>query len=175
MNIISTDQFVYNTSIYFSQEGDFGVLATDTSFISCSNTNPLIAQIPASVIDTILPLVLINEPLNNTDTIFSNNQITIDSLICLLSSNIIEFNETQHLNIFPNPAESIIEVQFDGKQAYSLEEIYIELYDLKGCYLGKIRSRGNNIYDVSNIPPGFYFLKLNIGDKSYFEKLTILN
>lgn len=160
-HIISTDQFVSNTSVYFSREGDFGVLATDTSFISCVNTYPSITQIPFSIRDTVLPLFLTNEPINNIDTIASNNQLTNDILICLLNSNTTAVNETHHISIFPKPANEIITIT--GLNANGNKQQMMKLNDMTGrTMLTQPLNTDNETQEIniSSVSSGSYILSI---------------
>ncbi len=73
--------------------------------------------------------------------------------------------EIQILSIYPNPAEDFIVVT--GVD----ELIFVSIYSSSGQILKRIRTElGGTIIDISNLPPGIYFIGLDQGKKIPFIK-----
>lgn len=79
-------------------------------------------------------------------------------------------NETKRYEFYPNPAQNFLFVQFEPEGTGKLA-----LIDLQGKLLREeILHPGIQTLDVSNIPNGIYFLKIQSEKEVYTEKITIL-
>ena len=77
-----------------------------------------------------------------------------------------ETNEFR-FTLFPNPVSDLLYISIQADK----DNINIELYDLQGRKLNQqIMSFGVNTIDVSSLAPGYYFIKLSDGKKSWIEK-----
>ena len=88
-----------------------------------------------------------------------------------------ELGVLSKLNVFPMPARDNINIEFELKEAGSLE---ISLYDINGIKIQDIYNDfyGIGIYknniDISNLESGSYFLMAKTDKENIFEKLIVV-
>jgi len=86
-------------------------------------------------------------------------------------------NQTAISNIFPNPFNPNINIEF---QLDKHSNIDIKIYDLNGRLVNNLINRNYNIgthivtWDASSFSSGIYFVKLKSGDKIITEKIELL-
>ena len=83
-------------------------------------------------------------------------------------------DKAQELDVFPNPAGSLISIR--GIEAIRGASYSIEVYNASGQLVQTHLSTGLSLktIDVSNLPPGFYLLKVlseNLTAQSRFIKM----
>jgi len=74
-------------------------------------------------------------------------------------------------NIYPNPANDVVTVELDGLQKMDA----IQLVDLSGRVLKEWTTNDETklSLDISEIPSGYFILKLNSGSKNWSKKLIV--
>jgi hypothetical protein len=99
--------------------------------------------------------------------------VIIDNFV-VESSLANSFNEANSFVVFPNPVNDKINISFNSK---SNEKVNFELNDMQGRLIFKKSDMesviGNFEYalDVTNIPSGFYLLKISQGNYNYSTKI----
>lgn len=107
------------------------------------------------------------------DSIF-NGCVTIQPFINGIG-NILSMVE--RLNIFPNPVESTFAISFDVKEA---AKVSAKLYSLEGKLVEELFSAQlgegtfSKSFNINQVPPGIYFMKLNAGESSTTQKIIKL-
>lgn len=85
----------------------------------------------------------------------------------IYSTSNVEEMSAMGVNIFPNPADDVIQIQ----SGILIKELYI--VDL----LGKTVRTANNIFtadiDISSLNPGIYFVKIKVNDKLLTQKIIV--
>jgi hypothetical protein len=73
------------------------------------------------------------------------------------------------VSIYPNPSSNIVNISTD----ITLDEI--DIITINGQVLQQIKKPAfeNNNYTISNLPKGFYFLKLSTDTNSVTKKVLI--
>ncbi|MCX6208100.1 MAG: T9SS type A sorting domain-containing protein [Bacteroidetes bacterium] len=94
---------------------------------------------------------------------------------CRQSSKVYQPNIKNDVNIYPNPSNNIINIQFNSSEVAFTQ---IDIYDiLSRKYISKIyTSTTNSFYDKINtsfLPNGIYFIKILHGESSFIKKLII--
>jgi hypothetical protein len=81
---------------------------------------------------------------------------------------------TNAMQLTPNPASGIVEVSFKQNTA---ADAHIEITDLQGRLINQIETNGNSRVkiDISKIPNGIYFIRLNTEKNTGVKKLIINN
>jgi hypothetical protein len=81
---------------------------------------------------------------------------------------------TNAMQLTPNPASGIVEVSFKQNTA---ADAHIEITDLQGRLINQIETNGNSRVkiDISKIPNGIYFIRLNNEKNTGVKKLIINN
>ena len=86
----------------------------------------------------------------------------------------IEEMTLSNLSVYPNPAATMTKIQFDLKYTSKIEAV---MYDLNGTVVRKVH-RGKveagtlvETIDVSDLAPGMYIMKVNIGEEVYSEQI----
>ena len=79
------------------------------------------------------------------------------------------FNQLNAVSVYPNPSSNIINISTD----LTLDEI--DIITINGQVLQQIKNPAfeNNNYTISNLPKGFYFLKLSSDTNSITKKVLI--
>ena len=100
------------------------------------------------------------------DGIDNDNDDSISGYLALENINIYEFN------VFPNPSNGIININFPNLVSEKL--VNIEIIDLSGQLLFNNTSMTKKItLDISKLPPAYYILKLNIDDNQIYKRIYI--
>jgi hypothetical protein len=84
----------------------------------------------------------------------------------------VEFSNSATISVWPNPATSVLHVQYSS----TASNVNVQIFDELGRNV--MRSsiyQGNNSIDVSNLSKGIYFLILQEGNKQIFYKKIIKN
>ncbi|WP_396166098.1 M4 family metallopeptidase [Flavobacterium sp.] len=108
-----------------------------------------------------------SDSMNELDGVIIDNFVVESTL-----SN--SFNEVNNFVVFPNPVNEVINISFNSK---SNEKVNFELNDMQGRLIFKKSDMesviGNFEYalDVTNIPSGFYLLKISQGNYNYSTKI----
>ena len=98
---------------------------------------------------------------DNTDDIFNSIEVGIERE---LSTGVVTNTMTKDLQVFPNPAGSVINIQT------SRPINYVELYDLSGkVVLRKIEP--HNSMDISSLSKGIYFLRTMLDNGMTINKI----
>jgi lysyl endopeptidase len=86
--------------------------------------------------------------------------------------NVIEPKNIERFLVYPNPADNYFIVSTDS---LSLRESFINLYNLQGALIGSYRPEEEKeaFFYVSNLEPGVYILKIQIGDLVGRKKIII--
>lgn len=100
-----------------------------------------------------------------------------DILACDTSSQIVEISQitnssyvsTNNISVFPNPVSDILYI----RGAPNLFDAY--LFDLTGQVQYRRENLSQNQLDVSLLAPGIYILKINSGNTSLIQKISIIN
>jgi hypothetical protein len=85
-------------------------------------------------------------------------------------------SEDQGLHIFPNPAKDLVEIQFEMSSA---GRVNLQLYTISGQRIRQYdagffpEGRQSINFSPENLPPGVYFIRLFIGNKTLTGRLTI--
>ncbi len=114
---------------------------------------------------------------------FSNNEellvAHVNSFLLLFPSHIVETSvegtnkNRVNLTVTPNPASNIISIQFSTE---TNEPIKLSIIDLLGNEIGiidegNIENQNYSIdYNISNIPPSIYFIRLELGSEIFTKK-----
>ena len=69
----------------------------------------------------------------------------------------VNFSKSSDISISPNPADDMISIQSAGKITAVL------ITDLNGRTVQQLPTSANNRYDISNLKPGIYFVKIFAG------------
>lgn len=81
--------------------------------------------------------------------------------------------DLSRLMVYPNPAKDAIYIE----SGWDIGEVQIELFDAKGCnvFATQVLLNGTSteVISLTDLPRGFYFLKLNSGSKSFQRKLIL--
>jgi hypothetical protein len=95
--------------------------------------------------------------------------------VTILLNEINEVNSDELINLYPNPTNGIITLQFNegNYKEYKLEIINILGQTLQTSTIESGVSGMNPRLDLSNLPKGNYFIKLSSSDKTYFKKITL--
>lgn len=80
------------------------------------------------------------------------------------------------LSVFPNPASEVVNVTYTLEKA---QQGKLDILDVQGRVINSISiegTKGVNQVELSNenYPAGIYFIKLTVGQESYFKKLSFL-
>ncbi len=82
-----------------------------------------------------------------------------------------------NLTVFPNPASNQTTIQYQMKES---GKVNAELVDLKGRMVKTLFNENQNIgnqeftFEVSDLPSGNYFLRMNSGNKIQVEKIAVV-
>ena len=98
---------------------------------------------------------------DNTDDIFNSIEVGIERE---LSTGVVTNTMTKDLQVFPNPAGSVINIQT------SRPINYLELYDLSGKVVLR-KSEPHNSLDISSLSRGIYFLKTMLDNGMTINKI----
>ena len=93
----------------------------------------------------------------------------------------LRLHENEEINIYPNPAEDIVNVVF-SQDARDLgatgNQLTLEVFNLlgQGVHISTSEVGGStHAIDVKNWPAGQYILQIKSGEKVWTEKLVVTN
>lgn len=115
-------------------------------------------------------LFITNEYSQLATTIIGVSQATPSNILFgleLTSSLAVEENNSTTLEVYPNPANDIVNLNTSLNGA-----IDIQLFDISGKQILSTTTENKTI-DVSNYSTGIYYLKISQGDYSSVKKITI--
>jgi hypothetical protein len=102
---------------------------------------------------------------------------TVTLIINVLPNSSINFtNNSEQINIFPNPTEKFINIGLNNSQ---YEDIVIKIYNQKGEEINVVMICSDNqdeilTLDLSHLPSGIYYLQILTDKGQYFGKIIIL-
>ena len=89
-------------------------------------------------------------------------------------TDILEFEENQAINVYPNPAGSIVHIELTGFQQ---TEVVIKICDLSGRVLKSVMKKiaGDSIYSINieDIPDGTYLCKIETDNIVRTTKINV--
>ena len=143
----------------FGSTSGMYVVKTDSSgFSGCNSTVP--ATITTTVNTSAFNLGFTITSYSVVDT-FScvTGSAGTDSLLCLFFTGVSIPEDEKSLLIYPNPASSILNIQFQ-----SLQKVAVEIINSIGqiVFIGKTDDE-QMIVDVNAFEPGIYFIRINTG------------
>lgn len=146
--------------LYYNTNGSLS--AGDSIFISISE---IISYASYKLGDNIVVIwpALINTT-GNMDTSITNIHI-LDN-----TNNIIDFNKSEELLLFPNPNQGNFKIDF--KEYAGNKEI--EIFDLRGVVIfSKTNVMGAEFLYRKNLNKGIYFIRVRTNKKSYVMKIDV--
>ncbi|MDC9721384.1 MAG: Ig-like domain-containing protein [Urechidicola sp.] len=79
-----------------------------------------------------------------------------------------DFDLKQHLSIYPNPTNGLLNIQIADYN----EDLTVEIFDILGKKVeSKVFVENNNQINLSNLPTGIYLLKATASNKSYTTRI----
>jgi hypothetical protein len=83
-----------------------------------------------------------------------------------------EIKDLAYLKVYPNPTTNILNLDFLEK---SIEAVQIEVLDCNSKTLKKVNTDSNTTIsiDLSDLPTQLYFLKIQMKDKTFYEKIMV--
>ncbi len=110
-----------------------------------------------------------------TENLYCNSIDSTTKNVTITTLDITQVSVEKVYHIYPNPATN--EVNIYIQNAY-MKEVYIELINLYGQLINKdhYTSEQNELFvqfDVSNLPAGIYFVRINIDNNITVEKIII--
>jgi hypothetical protein len=80
-----------------------------------------------------------------------------------------EYRRQEGMNVYPNPANNNLFIEPDTES----REYFIELINISGQVLKQKRKTGKTEIDISELPPGLYFLKCTLQNMVMISKLIV--
>lgn len=93
---------------------------------------------------------------------------TLKVVVGVDQTGVEQITYVEGISVYPNPADDMISVYVDGA---IYPNAIVVVTDVAGK--DRIISRMSNSIDVSILTPGIYMLRVEIGNRFYYEKLTI--
>lgn len=91
-----------------------------------------------------------------------------------IATSVNNVNETAELNVFPNPAKDVVNVQFGNINGH----VHISIADVAGREVAVLKDGNSNSqqvqYNISNLQPGLYFVRLQSDNGTITKKLEVL-
>lgn len=82
-------------------------------------------------------------------------------------------NEELSASLFPNPAKDVLNVQFSRP---AITDVQVKIYDLSGAMvLSQQFSGSQQRINISELPGGLYFVRMQAGNETVVTKLTKMN
>lgn len=113
-----------------------------------------------------------------TPTVVGDYKVDVTIGGCTVTSNCItlttltsqEFSLNNTINVYPNPSKGLLNIN-------SIEDFKLNIYNNLGQFIKTISGKANtnNNYNVSDLPNGIYFLKVNIKNIDFTQKIIIQN
>lgn len=104
-----------------------------------------------------------------------NSILFIDDVDFDFSTGIMD-SKVGGLNLYPNPANGVATLQFnlEGTQGIDITILNALGQNVKSIYSGKSNGGLNQVqFSTQGLPTGIYSVRLNIGTKTYTEKLVV--
>jgi hypothetical protein len=90
-------------------------------------------------------------------------------------TDVLQFNNNQLINVYPNPAENIVNIEIAGIQQ---TEVVIKICDLSGKVLKSVSKNimGDHTFNINieDILDGTYICKIESDNKIYTTKLNVM-
>lgn len=112
-----------------------------------------------------LPLLLCKK--NNSQLTFMQH----GNLGCIQNSVSIEENKISNINIFPNPTNGFINIDLNMNH----NEYTLNVCNIYGIVIYFEKISENSVIDLTNFPPGIYFLYLKSNQSVVYVKKIIIN
>lgn len=93
---------------------------------------------------------------------------TLKVVVGVDQTGVEQITYAEGISVYPNPADDMISVYVDGA---IYPNAIVVVTDVAGKDI--IISKMSNSIDVSTLTPGIYMLRVEIGNRYYYEKLTI--
>lgn len=93
---------------------------------------------------------------------------TLKVVVGVDQTGVEQITYAEGISVYPNPADDMISVYVDGA---IYPNAIVVVTDVAGK--DRIISKMSNSIDVSTLTPGIYMLRVEIGNRYYYEKLTI--
>ena len=93
---------------------------------------------------------------------------TLKVVVGVDQTGVEQITYVEGISVYPNPANDMISVYVDGA---IYPNAIVVVTDVAGK--DRIISKMSNSIDVSTLTPGIYMLRVEIGNRYYYEKLTI--
>ena len=117
--------------------------------------------------DTVVSKTYIGGASNGFDSVIT---ATIDIIKCY--TDVKEIIPTLEMSVFPNPAENIININFNN---YKYKNLTLQVYSISGkLILDKPITSGKSILDVSSFNEGMYFFKVSNSTINLTKKVIIM-
>jgi len=113
---------------------------------------------------------------HDTEVVNSDNQFFVDNIVFTgLSTNTLEFSELKTFNVFPNPTNSLIQLNIEFKNA---QDLLLTICNNVGQVIYQFREERilelGKTLDLSTYPEGVYFLNLKTKEQSISERVVLL-
>lgn len=100
---------------------------------------------------------------------FVDNDHICDDVIITAGVTEIERNFSDYLNVYPNPSNNLIRINFNN-DFMNQEDIYYSIVGLDGSLISQNKLNSNYQIDISAISNGFFILKVNDSNNAYYTK-----
>lgn len=102
---------------------------------------------------------------------FESNLLPDGSPFIVLSSPHNNIKQSNHTNIYPNPANDVLRFDFSKDTDYQ-----IQIMDINGkLVFSRNISASNCVFDISSFDEGVYFVKISDGESIETKKLVVLD
>jgi hypothetical protein len=157
MEILTRTQTINGLSRWFVRYKTNRARTIFTAVINCPNGIAQVYELerPVKLFDTLAVICpQVNRLNNSTGTVFSNDQV-------------LE-NDSDGITVFPNPANTFIQVNYKGTQKTAIASIY----DNSGKMImqSSIINANINKLDIATLPVGYYSLQVSDGVAVYNSK-----
>lgn len=137
------------------------------------------------------PAITVNPGLNTTDEMFlvyfhylvyepGDENYNIEDLTSLSTASYIENDETEGLNVYPNPVDNQLTIEIEGKSGAN--QVSAAIYDLQGrrvstlaqglSFTDKVSLNWDSNQGPMNISSGVYFLSVRLNGKLMEQKIV---
>ncbi|NMH85911.1 T9SS type A sorting domain-containing protein [Flavivirga algicola] len=120
-----------------------------------NTVNSLVQDNFQSTIDFIWNELLAFNYSGGSSRVFANNVLHVIS----------NDSQTNNISVVPNPAKNFVDI-ISNHSDYS-----VDLFDVKGIKINISPEMTHNRVDISNLPDGLYFLKINIDGNQVVKKI----
>ena len=92
--------------------------------------------------------------------------------LCAVNVGVNEINEINEMNVYPNPATNIINIQLS--EAKNSKIYLVSIYNMIGQIEKQFNWNGaKTAIDLSNSPKGIYIVRVSNGKDNEFKKLIV--